>query len=235
MAARTTNSIGLSATSVVAIPEHALRERSRPGYVAIKRAVDIVGAFVLLLLLCPLFLVVALAVVIDSGWPIFYRGERVGRNAHSFQVLKFRSMRVNADSSVHAEYLRDLLSGRAESNGGIYKIPRDPRITRIGGFLRKSSIDEFPQLLNVLRDEMSLVGPRPEVPYALADYEPWMFRRFEVQPGMTGLWQVSGRGQLSVRDMLRLDVEYAERCDIGLDVGILVRTIPAVLRGTGAA
>ena len=235
MAARTTNSIGLSATSVVAIPEHALRERSRPGYVAIKRAVDTVGAFVLLFLLCPLFLVVALAVVIDSGWPIFYRGERVGRNAHSFQVLKFRSMRVNADSSVHAEYLRELLSGRAESNGGIYKIPRDPRITRIGGFLRKSSIDEFPQLLNVLRGEMSLVGPRPEVPYALADYEPWMFRRFEVQPGMTGLWQVSGRGQLSVRDMLRLDVEYAERCDIGLDVGILVRTIPAVLRGTGAA
>ncbi|HEY8824128.1 MAG TPA: sugar transferase [Candidatus Limnocylindria bacterium] len=235
MAARTTNSIGLSATSVVAIPEHALRERSRPGYAAFKRAVDIVGAFVLLLLLCPLFLVVALAVVIDSGWPIFYRGERVGRNAHSFQVLKFRSMRVNADSSVHAEYLRELLSGRAESNGGIYKIPRDPRITRIGGFLRKSSIDEFPQLLNVLRGEMSLVGPRPEVPYALADYEPWMFRRFEVQPGMTGLWQVSGRGQLSVRDMLRLDVEYAERCDIGLDVGILVRTIPAVLRGTGAA
>ena len=144
-------------------------------------------------------------------------------------------MLVNADASVHAEYLRDLLSGRAEATDGIYKIPRDPRITRIGGFLRKSSIDEFPQLVNVLRGEMSLVGPRPEVPYALADYEPWMFRRFEVQPGMTGLWQVSGRGELSVRDMLRLDVEYAERCDIGLDVGILVRTIPAVLRTTGAA
>jgi lipopolysaccharide/colanic/teichoic acid biosynthesis glycosyltransferase len=234
MAARTTNPL-LAAASVVAIPEQALRDRPRPGYAAFKRAVDTVGALVLLLLLCPLFLVVALAVVIDSGWPIFYRGERVGRNAHTFQVLKFRSMRVNADSSVHAEYLRDLLSGHAEANGGIYKIPSDPRITRIGGFLRKSSIDEFPQLLNVLRGQMSLVGPRPEVPYALADYEPWMFRRFEVQPGMTGLWQVSGRGQLSVRDMLRLDVEYADRCDIGLDVGILVRTIPAVLRGTGAA
>jgi lipopolysaccharide/colanic/teichoic acid biosynthesis glycosyltransferase len=234
MAARTTNSI-LAATSVVAIPEQALRDRSRPGYAAFKRVVDTVGALVLLLLLAPLFLVVALAVVIDSGWPILYRGERVGRNAHTFRVLKFRSMRVNADSSVHAEYLRDLLSGRAEANGGIYKIPSDPRITRVGGFLRKSSIDEFPQLLNVLRGQMSLVGPRPEVPYALADYEPWMFRRFEVQPGMTGLWQVSGRGQLSVRDMLRLDVEYAERCDIGLDVGILVRTLPAVLRGTGAA
>ena len=234
MAARTTNSI-LAAASVVAIPEQVLRYRSRPGYAAFKRGVDTLGALVLLLLLCPLFLVVALAVVIDSGWPIFYRGERVGRNAHTFQVLKFRSMRVNADSSVHAEYLRDLLSGHAEANGGIYKIPSDPRITRVGGFLRKSSIDEFPQLLNVLRGQMSLVGPRPEVPYALADYEPWMFRRFEVQPGMTGLWQVSGRGQLSVRDMLRLDVEYAERCDIGLDVGILVRTLPAVLRGTGAA
>jgi lipopolysaccharide/colanic/teichoic acid biosynthesis glycosyltransferase len=235
MAARTTNSIGLAGTSVVAIPEQTLQERSRTAYAVFKRVVDTVGALVLLLLLCPVFLVVALAVVIDSGWPIFYRGERIGRNAHTFQVLKFRSMRVNADSSVHAEYLRELLQGRAEANGGIYKVPRDPRITRIGGLLRKSSIDEFPQLVNVLRGEMSLVGPRPEVPYALADYEPWMFRRFEVQPGMTGLWQVSGRARLSVRDMLRLDVEYAERCDMGLDIGILVRTIPAVLRGTGAA
>ncbi|HEY8785680.1 MAG TPA: sugar transferase [Candidatus Limnocylindria bacterium] len=235
MAARSNTSLGLAATSVVSIPEQSVRHRSRRAYAASKRVIDTVGALLLLLLLCPLFLVVALAVVIDSGWPIFYRGERIGRNANTFQVLKFRSMLVNADASVHAEYLRDLLSGRAEATDGIYKIPRDPRITRIGGFLRKSSIDEFPQLVNVLRGEMSLVGPRPEVPYALADYEPWMFRRFEVQPGMTGLWQVSGRGELSVRDMLRLDVEYAERCDIGLDVGILVRTIPAVLRTTGAA
>ena len=235
MAARTTSSSALSATSVVAIPDQALREHSRPAYAAVKRTIDTVGAIVLLLVLAPLFLIVALAVVIDSGWPIFYRGERIGRNAHTFRVLKFRSMRVDADSSVHAEYLRELLNGHAQAHGGIYKIPRDPRITRIGSFLRKSSIDEFPQLLNVLRGQMSLVGPRPEVPYALADYEPWMFRRFEVHPGMTGLWQVSGRGQLSVRDMLRLDVEYAERCDIAFDFGILARTIPAVLRGTGAA
>jgi lipopolysaccharide/colanic/teichoic acid biosynthesis glycosyltransferase len=235
MAARTTNSIGLASTSLVAIPEDAFQERARSAYAVFKRVVDTIGAIVLILLLCPLFLIVALAVVIDSGWPIFYRGERIGRNAHTFRVLKFRSMRVNADSSIHAEYLRDLLQGRAEATGGIYKVPRDPRITRIGGLLRKSSIDEFPQLVNVLRGEMSLVGPRPEVPYALADYEPWMFRRFEVQPGMTGLWQVSGRGRLSVRDMLRLDVEYAERCDMGLDLDILVRTIPAVFRGTGAA
>jgi lipopolysaccharide/colanic/teichoic acid biosynthesis glycosyltransferase len=235
MAARTTKSIGLASTSLVAIPEDAFQERARSAYAVFKRVVDTIGAIVLILLLCPLFLIVALAVVIDSGWPIFYRGERIGRNAHTFRVLKFRSMRVNADSSIHAEYLRDLLQGRAEATGGIYKVPRDPRITRIGGLLRKSSIDEFPQLVNVLRGEMSLVGPRPEVPYALADYEPWMFRRFEVQPGMTGLWQVSGRGRLSVRDMLRLDVEYAERCDMGLDLDILVRTIPAVFRGTGAA
>lgn len=235
MAARSSTSVGLAATSVVAIPDEVLRDRTRRVYGASKRVVDTVGAFVLLLLLAPVFLIVALAVVIDSGWPIFYRGERVGRNARTFQVLKFRSMRVNADESVHAEYLRELLTGRAEATDGIYKIPRDPRITRIGSFLRKSSIDEFPQLVNVLRGQMSLVGPRPEVPYALADYEPWMFRRFEVRPGMTGLWQVSGRGELSVLEMLRLDVEYADRCDIGLDVGILVRTIPAVLRGTGAA
>ena len=173
--------------------------------------------------------------VIDSGWPIFYRAERIGRDGRTFTVFKFRSMRHNADASIHAEYLRDLLRGEAQATNGIYKIPKDPRITRVGAFLRKSSLDELPQLVNVVRSEMSLVGPRPEVSYALAEYEPWMYRRFEVTPGMTGLWQVSGRGQLTVRGMLRLDVDYADRCDLGLDVSILLRTFKTVLRGTGAA
>jgi lipopolysaccharide/colanic/teichoic acid biosynthesis glycosyltransferase len=136
---------------------------------------------------------------------------------------------------VHAAYLRDLLQGRTGSTDGIYKVPSDPRITRVGAFLRKSSLDELPQLVNVLWGEMSLVGPRPEVPYALTDYEPWMYRRFEVSPGITGLWQVRGRGRIGLRDMLRLDVEYAQECGLALDLEILARTLPAVVRTTGAA
>jgi len=201
-------------------------ERSR-AYEAMKRTIDVLAALFLILMLVPAVLVLSLAVVVDSGWPIFYRGDRIGRGMRTFSVLKFRS--------VHAQYLRELLQGRAESRDGVFKVPDDPRITRVGHFLRKSSIDELPQLVNVLRGEMSLVGPRPEVPYALPDYEPWMYRRFEVLPGITGLWQVRGRGRIGVRGMLQLDVEYAERCDLALDIAILAQTIPAVVRGTGAA
>jgi len=205
-------------------------------YIAMKRAIDVAAALVLLLVLIPVLLGVALAIVVDSGWPILYRGDRVGRGLRTFRVFKFRSMRADADPSVHAAYLRELLQGRtAATSDGIYKVPDDPRITRLGAFLRKSSLDELPQLVNVLWGDMSLVGPRPEVPYALTDYEPWMFRRFEVSPGITGLWQVRGRGRIGLRDMLRLDVEYAEQCDLALDLEILARTLPAVVRTTGAA
>ena len=234
MAARPRPSFGGRTASLVALPDVALRVRSRPAYTALKRIIDAIGAVALLLMLLPVFFVVSLAVVVDSGWPIFYRAERVGQGARTFTVLKFRSMRADADTSIHREYLRRLLSGQAGAANGLYKVPQDPRITRVGAFLRKTSLDELPQLVNVLKGEMSLVGPRPEVPYALADYEDWMYRRFEVRPGITGLWQVSGRGQLSVREMLRLDVAYAERCGLGLDLAILLRTVPAVLRGTGA-
>jgi len=223
-----------STASVVALPDITLRVRSRPGYETLKRTIDTLGALVLLIALLPAFLCIAVGVVVDSGWPIFYRGERIGRGARTFTVLKFRSMRADSDSSAHREYLSQLLAGEAGASNGLFKVPNDPRITRVGRFLRRSSLDELPQLVNIVRGEMSLVGPRPEVPYALADYESWMYRRFEVTPGITGLWQVSGRGRLSVRDMLRLDVEYADRSSLGLDLGILARTIPAVLRGTGA-
>ena len=219
----------------IAIPPDLLRVQRRPAYLAMKRAIDIVMAFLILLALAPLLLVVSLAIVVDSGWPILYRGDRVGRGMRTFRVLKFRSMRADADPSVHAAYLRELLQGRTTPSDGIFKVPSDPRITRVGAFLRKSSLDELPQLANVLRGEMSLVGPRPEVPYALTDYEPWMYRRFEVSPGITGLWQVRGRGRIGLRDMLRLDVEYAEACDLALDLEILARTLPAVVRATGAA
>jgi lipopolysaccharide/colanic/teichoic acid biosynthesis glycosyltransferase len=223
-----------SRSLAIEAPPELLNSERRRAYIAMKRVIDLGAAIALLLVLLPVLLAVALAVVIDSGWPILYRGERVGRGMRTFRVLKFRSMRADADSSVHAAYLRELLQGRVETDG-IYKVPDDPRITRVGAFLRKSSLDELPQLMNVVRGDMSLVGPRPEVPYALADYEPWMFRRFVVSPGITGLWQVRGRGRIGLRDMLRLDVEYAEKCDLALDLEILARTLPAVVRTTGAA
>ena len=234
MATRTAGSFAPQAASFVAAPDVSIHVRSRPAYTASKRVVDSVAAIVLLVLLVPVFLLVALAVVVDSGWPILYRGERIGRGARTFTVFKFRSMRANADPSLHREYLRELLAGKVASSNGLYKVPSDPRITRVGAFLRKSSLDELPQLVNVIRGEMSLVGPRPEVPYALADYEPWMYRRFEVTPGITGLWQVSGRGRIGVRDMLRLDVQYADECGFAADLAILAKTIPAVLHGAGA-
>jgi lipopolysaccharide/colanic/teichoic acid biosynthesis glycosyltransferase len=214
---------------------YALPIERRRTYDVMKRTIDVLAALLLLVLLTPAVLVLSLAVVVDSGWPIFYQGDRIGLGMRTFSVLKFRSMRVDADPSVHAQYLRELLQGRAESRNGVFKVPDDPRITRVGRYLRKSSLDELPQLVNVLRGEMSLVGPRPEVPYALPDYESWMYRRFDVLPGITGLWQVRGRGRIGVRGMLQLDVEYAESCDLALDIAILVQTVPAVVRGTGAA
>ncbi|HEV8471104.1 MAG TPA: sugar transferase [Candidatus Limnocylindria bacterium] len=233
MATRTGTSVSL-ATSIIALPGIEIQLRSRPIYTAFKRAMDTAGALVLLLLLSPLFLAAAIAIVVDTGWPVLYVGERLGRGGRTFGCLKFRTMRADADPGVHAEYLRELMRGHAAATNGIYKVPRDPRVTRVGAFLRRSSIDELPQLWNVLRGEMSLSGPRPEVPYALEHYEPWMYRRFEVTPGMSGLWQVSGRGEIGPRDMFRLDVEYADRCDLWLDLRILALTLPAVLHGTGA-
>jgi len=234
MAAQSGTSMSFAAVTAIAIPGIEIRLRSRPFYTAVKRAADTAAALVLLLFLSPIFLAVALAIIVDNGWPVLYVGERIGRAARTFRCVKFRTMRVDADPRVHAEFLRELMRGQAAASG-LFKVPRDSRITRVGTFLRRSSLDELPQLWNVLRGEMSLIGPRPEALYALENYEPWMYRRFEVTPGVTGLWQVSGRSKIGPRDMLRLDVEYAERCNFWLDMRILARTIPAVLRGTGAA
>jgi lipopolysaccharide/colanic/teichoic acid biosynthesis glycosyltransferase len=151
-------------------------------------------------------------------------------------MLKFRSMVCDADPSLHRDYVQGLMRGSnpcaeaGHESEAIYKLPKDPRITRAGRMLRAASLDELPQLINVLRGEMSLVGPRPEVPYALETYEPWQWRRFQVLPGLTGLWQVSGRSQVSPTEMLRLDVEYVERCSLRLDWEIILRTIPVLLQ-----
>jgi lipopolysaccharide/colanic/teichoic acid biosynthesis glycosyltransferase len=226
--------IPLTRTIGAAISAEALLDGRRDAaYAAAKRLLDVVGAAVLLIMLLPVFALIAIAIKLDSPGQILYCAERIGLHGRRFCVVKFRSMRCDTDSRAHAEFIASLMRG--ENGCTVYKVPNDRRITRVGAVLRRTSIDELPQLWNVLRGEMSLVGPRPDVPYAADKYEPWMRRRLLVKPGMTGLWQVSGRSRLSLLDMYHLDSAYADSASLGLDVSILLRTIPAVLRPGEAA
>ena len=193
-----------------------------------KRAIDIVGAAVGLVLLVPLFATIgAIIKLTDGGGPIFYRQDRVGLQGRTFRVVKFRSMVVDAEHRL-AE-LRD----RNELVGHAFKITDDPRITRIGGFLRRSSLDELPQLWNVLRGEMSLVGPRPPLPAEVAAYDAWHRRRLTMKPGITGLWQIEGRRETEFDRWVEKDLEYIDRWSPWLDITILLKTIPAVIRAEG--
>jgi len=195
---------------------------------AAKRSLDLLGASLTLLVTLPLFVVVALAVKVTSRGPVFYRQERVGLHGRHFTMLKFRTMVVDAE-----KMLRELRT-RNESSGPLFKIKDDPRLTPLGRALRHWSIDELPQLVNVLMGRMSLVGPRPSLPTEVALYEDWHFDRLEVRPGMTGLWQVSGRSTLSFDDYVRMDLFYIENWSLMYDLYILAKTIPAVLSGRGS-
>jgi lipopolysaccharide/colanic/teichoic acid biosynthesis glycosyltransferase len=204
----------------------------------VKRAMDIAGSALMLVLCAPLLLIVAAMVKATSKGPVLFRQYRVGQYGRRFTFLKFRSMRVDNDSSVHREYVTKLIAGeanriQASTNGtGVYKLANDNRITRIGMFLRKTSLDELPQFINVLKGDMSLVGPRPPIPYELAAYQTWHRRRvLEVKPGITGLWQVTGRSQVKFDDMVRLDLRYATSWSPWLDLKILLRTPGAVIKG----
>ena len=210
----------------------AARRAGVVAYAATKRALDIFVAATLLLLLLPVFALIALAILREAGGPVFYCAERIGRFGRPFCVIKFRSMRSGCDQGTHAAFVKSLMQGAACP---VYKVPGDPRITKVGAFLRRTSLDELPQLWNVLRGEMSLVGPRPDVPYAFAEYADWMHERLAVPPGITGLWQISGRSRLSLLDMYRLDVKYAAHPSLSQDLRILLRTIPVVLGRDGAA
>jgi exopolysaccharide biosynthesis polyprenyl glycosylphosphotransferase len=196
----------------------------------IKRAIDIGASCVLLAILAPVFAVTALLIWMTSHGPIFYRQERIGLNKRRFQIYKFRTMVPNA------ERLMDQLAQHNEVSGPVFKIKNDPRITPIGRFLRRTSIDELPQLLNVLFGEMSLVGPRP---LPVRDYEgfneDWQRRRFSVRPGITCLWQINGRSSIPFEQWMELDLQYMDEWSLWLDLKILARTIPAVLKGSGAA
>ena len=211
-----------------------------------KRVIDIIGSVLMLVIFSPVLLLVALAIKISSKDPVLFRQRRVGQYGKSFTFLKFRSMHVDNDCSIHKEYVTQLIAGRAKCNlpvsnsgdgngTGFYKLTNDARITRVGRFLRKSSLDELPQLLNVLKGETSLVGPRPPIPYELAAYQLWHRRRvLELKPGITGLWQVNGRSRIKFDEMVRLDLKYAETWSPWLDIKILLRTPQAVFAGEGA-
>jgi lipopolysaccharide/colanic/teichoic acid biosynthesis glycosyltransferase len=208
---------------------------------AIKRVIDIVGSGVLILFLSPLLAALALAIKLTSKGPVLFRQERLGQFGTSFKCLKFRTMHVNNDPRIHQEYIRQFIAGKSGCENAdpgkpvIYKLTNDPRVTAIGRFLRKTSLDEFPQFWNVLRGEMSLVGPRPPVPYEFEAYDIWHRRRvLELKPGVTGLWQVSGRSRMCFDDMVRLDLRYSQSWSLWLDLRILMATPRAVLGGEGA-
>jgi exopolysaccharide biosynthesis polyprenyl glycosylphosphotransferase len=194
----------------------------------IKRAVDVVLSALMLLVLSPFLLVICLAVKLDSRGPVIFRQVRLGLGGHPFEILKFRTMVVDAEARL-AE-----LRSRDEGDGPHFKLKKDPRITRVGGFLRKWSLDELLQFVNVLRGDMSLVGPRPPLSREVDGYETYQLVRLRGKPGITGLWQISGRKDLSFEDMVRLDRQYVENWSVGMDVGILLRTVAVVLARKGA-
>jgi lipopolysaccharide/colanic/teichoic acid biosynthesis glycosyltransferase len=206
--------------------------------VAACRALDVAVSAVLLLVLLPVFLALAAAIRLDSRGRVLYRQRRVGRDLDPFMVNKFRTMHSGAGHETHRQYVIGLIEGQSDTQDAepnFFKMANDDRVTRVGRFLRKSSLDELPQLWNVLRGDMSLVGPRPPIPYEVEHYPPHWFERFAVKPGMTGLWQVSGRSELTLEEMIALDVEYARSRSVWLNLRILARTVPVVFVGRGAA
>ncbi len=208
---------------------HYLSVRHRPFQWAIKRLFDIVASLVTLVFLGPLFVAVAIAVRLTSRGPILFRQQRVGQHGQLFHMLKFRSMIANA------EELKAKLMAHNEQSGPVFKMARDPRITAVGRFIRRYSIDELPQLINVLRGEMSIVGPRPPVPAEVAKYEAWQRRRLSVRPGLTCVWQVSGRNETSFEEWMYLDMQYIDHWSLAHDFELILKTVPVVLSGRGAS
>jgi len=207
----------------------------------LKRAFDVTLSLLALILLSPVLLLIAALIKLDSRGPVLFRQERVGMDGRLFTLYKFRTMRADAEEQPHRELMAHLIRGALQVTGPrtgqelsspLYgKVPNDRRITRLGRWLRRWSLDELPQLFNVLKGEMSLVGPRPPIPYEVEHYSNWHRKRLDVKPGITGLWQVSGRNRLPFERMVELDLYYIEHWSLWLDVKILLKTIPAILRG----
>lgn len=202
----------------------------------LKRGMDIIGSLFAIMFFSPVFLAIALAVKLTSKGPVFFKQQRVGEYGARFTFLKFRSMYMNNSADKHKEYVKKLIAGQAEKKeGGTFKLTDDPRITPVGKWIRRTSLDELPQFFNVLLGDMSLVGPRPPLPYEVEAYDVWHRRRLlEARPGITGLWQVNGRCRTRFDEMVRLDLQYARKQSLLLDLKILLRTPAAVLSGDGA-
>lgn len=221
----------------VLYPDLTRPKLSKNFYFFMKRMIDILGSIACLIFFFPFFIIIPIMIKLTSKGPIIYKQERVGLYGKKFVFFKFRSMYVNNDPSVHREFVNNLINGQKgkDAQGGIYKIKNDSRITPFGKFLRKSSLDELPQLLNILNGDMSLVGPRPPIPYEVEKYEIWHRRRvLEVKPGLSGLWQVKGRSIATFDEMVRLDLKYSEEQSLWLDLKILLQTPWAVLKAKGA-
>ncbi len=206
---------------------------------SVKRAIDIAGSLCALALLSPVFLAISVLVKLTSPGPVLFRQRRLGQYGRDFTFLKFRSMYTGGNHQIHQDYIKNFIAGAPKEDAAgskpVFKITNDPRVTPLGRFLRKSSLDELPQFLNVLAGQMSLVGPRPPIPYEVRCYDIWHRRRLlAVKPGITGLWQVTGRSKVSFDEMVRLDLVYADSWSVWLDTKILLRTPLAVLAGTGA-
>jgi len=205
-----------------------------------KRTLDMLGSVVLLVLAAPVFLLIGVAIKLTSPGPVLFKQTRIGQFGRPFKFLKFRSMYVDNDLKIHQDFMKRVISGdhdgSADPSGKpVYKMKNDPRVTRVGRFLRRTSLDELPQFFNVLRGDMSLVGPRPPLEYEYEEYDVWHRRRvLEIKPGITGLWQVRGRSRVRFDDMVRLDLQYARGWSLWLDVQILAETPRAVLLGDGA-
>jgi exopolysaccharide biosynthesis polyprenyl glycosylphosphotransferase len=245
-----TLSIGVHVPAVVASPDgkpanDALFEKLRRtrGNSAIKhwakRLLDITGSLAFLIVCSPLLLLLALWVKLTSRGPVFFRQVRVGASGKPFTMLKFRTMHVDANHELHREYVTQFITGGSAAltseGSGLFKIVNDPRVTFVGRLLRKTSLDELPQFLNVLRGDMSLVGPRPPLSYEVEQYKRWHYRRvLEAKPGITGLWQITGRSRTTFDDMVRLDLRYLQNQSAWTDIKILLATPRAVISGKGA-
>ena len=204
------------------------------GYAIAKRALDLVGSVTGIVVTSPLLAGVAIAVKVSSPGPILFRQQRVGRGGREFTALKFRSMHVDADEGKHRDHIETLLEQKRSSateSGAWRPIVEDARVTSVGRVLRRTHLDELPQLVNILRGEMSIVGPRPPIPYEVRLYEPWQLRRLSVVPGLTGLWQATGWGRLTFDEGVRLDLEYIERRSFWLDLRLIVQTLVQIVRG----
>lgn len=188
-------------------------------YEAIKRLIDITCSFVGILVLSPLFIIIAIIIKFTSKGPVFFSQKRVGRNGKEFDMYKFRSMVVNA------EELKEKLAAQNEMSGPMFKMKDDPRVTKVGKFIRKTSIDELPQLWNILKGDMSLVGPRPSLPKEVAQFDEWMYKRLEVKPGLTCYWQVSGRNNIDFEDWMKLDIKYVDERSTWIDIKLIFKTV----------